>query len=466
MSVIKYSYSDTKPPSYYINSRKNWFLLSSFLYLFSNGSLLYLNKIGIPFILHPFIVKTKTILIYTNKVGITLLILTTITTTLIFLFGKNPYNRGRIYIRLKQNYLANKIQKSMIDTKLFNPRYGREGFEVGAVYPSLTKPMFIEIEIVGATADILQKSENLLNASLKGVFKNLVISHTSSDRTGRWFRIYLIDSSKNNQYIPNDISDFISKKNYQFKLDNGTTWDISKSPHALIAGKTGSGKTYALYGLILQMLILKSEIFIIDPKNSELNLLSEILSTNNVSSEVNTTLEIIDNLLTVLDERQKLIKSLVKKNNLFDVDFTHFPQINPIFLLIDEVGALQSSFSDNKIAKKFNADLKQLILKGRSVGINIILITQQPNAQNIPTEIRDQLGLRLLLGNSSVQSRQMTFGEGYNYPEMEFNQGEGLFLLDGVVNSPTRIKTINLSHLGNNLLPIFKMAQQVKNAPK
>lgn len=461
MAKIVYAKNDKKPLHYYITFAS--------LYLVSVG-IIILGK-GIDWLLvylratlfkMPYLSYGSDISNFLLQLGLTLFIVTILTHLIKFLFANNPYNKGRILKRIKQYIMARKIQQAMIDNRLFNPRHGREGIEVGDVQPSLSNPMFIDIELVGNTLNDLEKSGPLLNATLKGVFKNFVVNQISHDVTGRWFRIYLWNSSKSNRLKPLQLDELITEKDYQYKLTKQVVWDISKNPHGLIAGKTGSGKTYALYGLILQMLQHSNNVYIADPKKADLSSLSDIFPEGHVSSNADDIEIMIENAVSLMHERQEKIIELSRKLNLFDADFTDIPEMKPIFILIDEISALMSSFDEPKKAKNFNKHLKQLIMKGRSAGVNIILLTQQPNAQTVPTDIRDQLGLRILLGDNSLQTKQMVFGEGYTYPQIETAKGTGLFFINGTVQSPSLMETSDLSNLGNNLLPIFKIAQQIQ----
>lgn len=88
----------------------------------------------------------------------------------------------------------------------------------------------------------------------------------------------------------------------------------------------------------------------------------------------------------------------------------------------------------------------------------MVLIAQQANAQNIPTEIRSQMSLRVGLGKQSSQERVMTFGDGYEYPSVEAGIGRGLFYLDGLTNNPRLIECTDLSQLGEKPFAIFSKA--------
>lgn len=375
-----------------------------------------------------------------------------------FLFFNNPFNRGNFKLRWNQQKMANQIQQGLIDEGIVNPRNKSYGVEVADVFPNLSEQsLSVYVEVVGATGSDLTKVEGLVNASLKNKFENLVIKDLDQDDNGRWYTFYLTDTSISQRLSPHTLNDLIPDQSHILQLMKNVRWDVSKVPHALITGGTGGGKSYFIYGLILQILLGESEIFIADPKRAELTNLKYVLPEKSVFSDTESIAELVHNLVTVMQDRQENITEQAKQHKKMGVDFTDF-SIQPIYLLIDEVGALIASFDDIKKSKPFFADLKQLAMKGRSAGIILVLITQQANANTVPTDIRDQLGLRILLGNSSMQNRLMVFGDGFDYPKTKFPRGSGLYLLDGVTNTPSKIETMDLTSLSNEPLELFHEA--------
>lgn len=390
--------------------------------------------------------------------GFLSLFITAMFTIISFLFLGNPFNRGNIKLRWKQHQMRKQIQQGLIDEGVVNPRNKRTGVEVGDIFPDLSEDsLFVRVEVVGATANDLKKVEGLVNASLRGRFENLIIKDISQDDNGRWYTFYLTNTAISKRLSPETLDDLIPKHSHILQLMKNVSWDVSKAPHALITGGTGSGKSYFVYGLILQILLSNSEIFVADPKRAELSNLKYILPQGTVSSDSQTIAELVQKLVITMHERQDKITVQAKQLKKMGVDFTDF-DMNPMYLFIDEVGALMASFEDAKQSKSFIANLKQLAMKGRSAGIILVLITQQANATTIPTDIRDQLGLRILLGTSLVQNRLMVFGDGFDYPRTNFPRGTGLFLLEGVTTTPSRIETTNLTSLSNEPLELFYQA--------
>lgn len=195
------------------------------------------------------------------------------------------------------------------------------------------------------------------------------------------------------QYIPNKIL-----------LDKQKVWDYDHNPHALIAGTTGSGKTYFVNYLICNLVYQKADVTFIDPKFADIKAMGELINSNKTACEENKIAKLVREFSEVMVERQKIIADSGKVNATYR-DFNMLPQ----FLIFDELSAFKST-ADKKIVAEVEAYLKKIILMGRSVGSFVILIAQQPNATIIETGIRDQLGLKVALGNIKNELRLMMFG--------------------------------------------------------
>jgi DNA segregation ATPase FtsK/SpoIIIE and related proteins len=222
---------------------------------------------------------------------------------------------------------------------------------------------------------------------------------------------------------------------YIVKLNEQFDWDLIQHPHALIAGGTGTGKTALLLALIL---MINGEIAIIDPKRSDLFNVGKQYFANSTVSETTQIIELLKNYTQIMDDRytqlfnsKTIIGASIKDLNL-----------QPIFLFFDEVAAAVVN-ADNKEKKEMIKYLTQLILKGRQAGINIVLATQRPDADIIPANLRDQLSIRIGLGNLSKEGQRMMFGsldrELLNFSSSE--KGLGYIQISGLHQQPQEFRS-------------------------
>ncbi|OPJ55650.1 DNA translocase FtsK [Alkalithermobacter paradoxus] len=175
----------------------------------------------------------------------------------------------------------------------------------------------------------------------------------------------------------------------------------SNSPHLLIAGQTGSGKSVLVNVILSSIMSMYTpeevELILVDPKFVELTLFEDSEYTRNrqAATEPEEAVNLLDELVSEMDSRYRLFKSSRAKN------ITEYNKKNPdnklkrILMVFDEYGAMIESSSEVR-AKLENA-IKQLSQKARAAGIHIIICTQTPKAEIITTTIRNNLTARIAL---------------------------------------------------------------------
>ncbi|WP_088808937.1 MULTISPECIES: FtsK/SpoIIIE domain-containing protein [unclassified Listeria] len=216
--------------------------------------------------------------------------------------------------------------------------------------------------------------------------------------------------------------------NYEIVLMDGLVWNIAKTPHGLIVGGTGGGKTYFLFTILLNLLKMGAKVSIYDVKRSALASLNDTLP--GVFIEGN---KIIQNLRETYENMIKRFDAIrARTDYMAGKDFTYY-KLRPVVVIIDEFVALQQSFMKKEDKEKFGYYLRQIVLMGREAGYFLILTTQRPDASFMPGDIRDQLGIRIALGKMSSEGYSMAFGSvDKTFVNFEGEKGRGYCFLDGV----------------------------------
>jgi S-DNA-T family DNA segregation ATPase FtsK/SpoIIIE len=245
--------------------------------------------------------------------------------------------------------------------------------------------------------------------------------------------------------------------------------DVSKMPHILIAGTTGSGKSVAINALVLSLLYKatpdKVKMILIDPKMLELSVYEGI---PHLLAPVVTDMRQAGNALNwcvaEMDKRYKLMSEFGVRNlagfnqklkesqekgepltNPFSLDQENpelLEELPLIVIVIDELADLMMT-----MGKKIEALIARLAQKARASGIHLILATQRPSVDvitglikaNIPTRIAfqvsskidsrtilDQMGAETLLGKGDM----LYMPPGTSYP----NRIHGAFVSDQEVH--------------------------------
>ncbi len=234
--------------------------------------------------------------------------------------------------------------------------------------------------------------------------------------------------------------------------------DLAKTPHLLVAGTTGSGKSVGVNAMILSMLY-KSEpehvrLIMVDPKMLELSIYEGI---PHLLAPVVTDMKQAANALhwcvTEMEKRYKLmsamgvrnIASLNGKIKEAEKKGEHIP--NPLSLtpetpeplktmpfivvIIDELADLMMV-----VGKKVEEQIARLAQKARAAGIHLVLATQRPSVDVITGLIKANIPTRLSFQVSSkIDSRTILDQMG---AEALLGQGDMLYLAPGT-GYPTRV---------------------------
>jgi S-DNA-T family DNA segregation ATPase FtsK/SpoIIIE len=206
------------------------------------------------------------------------------------------------------------------------------------------------------------------------------------------------------------------------------TVDLAQTPHLLIAGSTGSGKSVCVNSLILSILYQRSpadcRLILIDPKIVELKLYNDIphLLTP-VITEPKRAFQALQYCLYEMERRYACldsmgvrdIKSYNRRIRERNIAAEHMPYI---VIVIDEFADLMVT-----TGKEMESTVARLAAMSRAVGIHLVLATQRPSIDvitglikaNIPSRIAfmvaskmdsriiiDQVGAEKLLGKGDM----------------------------------------------------------------
>lgn len=269
----------------------------------------------------------------------------------------------------------------------------------------------------------------------------------------------LQDIGNNNTYceyifdrIPDNRLDFSSREvlNNTIQLTEKTSWKFSTPCHLIICGATNSGKTYLATMLILDYLRIKGkgggcDIYVCDPKSADLAIICRRIDLKKYGKLQNLSVsenEIARLLREVNDEMERRYSEwFTEDEHSFGKMWTDIDNAKPLVVIIDEFSAVLS-VANPKVAKEITGYFNNILLKGRMVGIEIVLIMQRSdissNSNNgLTGQQRDQFGVRIGMGNMTSDARRMLFGN----TDAEFQTvkeiGAGYIMIDGQHTKPT-----------------------------
>lgn len=198
--------------------------------------------------------------------------------------------------------------------------------------------------------------------------------------------------------------------------------DLSRMPHALVAGATGSGKSVCLNVMIMSLLYTNRpdelRFIMVDPKRVEMQMYNGIphLLTP-VITEIGEAVNALKWAVREMTRRYGLLPT-VNAKNLADYNARAEEKLPVIVFVIDELADLMMT-SKNEI----EGPIVRLCQMARAVGIHLVLATQRPSVDvitglikaNVPTRIAfavasavdsktilDQVGAERLLGRGDM----------------------------------------------------------------
>ena len=191
--------------------------------------------------------------------------------------------------------------------------------------------------------------------------------------------------------------------------------DLTKMPHLLIAGSTGSGKSVCINTIITSLLMTRTpdelKLILVDPKMVELSSFEDIPHLlNPVITDPKKAPAALEWLVRKMDQRYELlskvgVRDLKSFNDLEHEDryarlvekgMSHEEadevpkQLPYMVIIIDELADLMMTSS-----KEVETSIIRLAQKSRAVGIHLILATQRPSVDVVTGLIKSNLPSRI-----------------------------------------------------------------------
>jgi S-DNA-T family DNA segregation ATPase FtsK/SpoIIIE len=236
--------------------------------------------------------------------------------------------------------------------------------------------------------------------------------------------------------------------------------DLAKSPHMLIAGTTGSGKSVTIHTIITSLLYRNSpdnlKFIMIDPKRVELTQYNKIphlltpvitdakktiMSLKWAAKEMDRRYDILqaEGLQNISSYHKNVVEPEIKKlkNKKPDEEEKRIETMPYIVIVIDELADIMQTYP-----RELEAGIVRLAQMSRAVGIHLILSTQRPSVNVITGLIKANIPSRIALQVASqIDSRTILDMAG---AEKLLGAGDMLYL-GGEMSQPQRIQSAFIS---------------------
>ena len=230
-------------------------------------------------------------------------------------------------------------------------------------------------------------------------------------------------------------------------------FDLCKTPHLLVAGATGQGKSVGLNAIITSLLYKKHpaelKFVMVDPKQVEFSIYSKIErhylaklpnADKPIVTEPGDAVATLNSLVIEMENRYKLLVEASARNiKEYNEKFIS-RRLNPekghrflpyIVAIVDEFADLIATSG-----KEIELPISRIAAKARAVGIHMILATQRPDTKVITGTIKSNFPSRIAFKvMSQIDSRTILDTPGAN---RLIGKGDMLVLITGS-SEPTRV---------------------------
>ena len=227
-------------------------------------------------------------------------------------------------------------------------------------------------------------------------------------------------------------------------------FDLAKTPHLLVAGATGTGKSVAINAIITSLLYKKHpaelKLVMVDPKMVEFApykpLLRHYLAATPdtdpeqvVITDCDKVVNTLNSLVIEMENRYKLLMDAGVRNledynekfvsrrlnpNKVVADSLHHQYLPYIVIIIDEYGDFIM-----QAGKQVETPIARITQKARAVGMHMILATQRPSVNIVTGVIKANIPTRMALRTQSVvDSRTVLDAKG---AEQLIGRGDSLY---------------------------------------
>ncbi|MDP4096285.1 FtsK/SpoIIIE domain-containing protein [Paenibacillus sp. P96] len=186
----------------------------------------------------------------------------------------------------------------------------------------------------------------------------------------------------------------------------------SNTPHLLVGGTTGSGKSVTINSIILAMMCLyepsEVQFLFIDPKKVEFMIYENRTHTKQVITEIEEAIIVLEQLVEEMEQRYSLFarEGVMSIDEFVEATGSPLPRLVVVFDEFADFMEREKSLSD-----RVESSILRLGAKARAAGIHLLICTQNPKADIVPTNIRNNLPARLALKAADHHASKIIINE-------------------------------------------------------
>lgn len=242
----------------------------------------------------------------------------------------------------------------------------------------------------------------------------------------RGYITYCFELNEQTQTKIESPKDILPVGENEIAFSHDIVWNWKKTPHLLLTGNTGSGKSQLAQYIISCLLEQGVRVIYCDPKNDD-----DMRTYLKGKPVLYATKE--NEIAKVVRETEEQVR--LREKDLQSIGFEE-TDFSPIFLLFDELIAF-SKITEKKTFSETAQRLGALIVTGRSKRVYAGLILQRPDTTFVEGAIRDNLSCKVCMGQMSQAAYKMSFGSDFaSIKNYRHEIGSGLIYRQGIDTKP------------------------------
>ena len=315
-----------------------------------------------------------------------------------------------------------RLKKVAISTKIKFKKY------------KVDENVYLLLRLMKASADFDDRLENSIDklASLFGEIKEIA-NHS------KYYEVKIVIKEHKETLLihKNMVAEKIAKE-HKLKINKFITVDLRYNPGILIAAASGSGKSFYLMYLLVQMLKETNSIFVIDGKYREIKKAALQMGIKTVAHNLEQSIKFIEEVEKLINFRN----SQESRDN------------ETVFLVIDEylffLDKIMNEYGGKKV-KEIEKKLINIVLAGRSADVILVLVLQRLGAAKSKDEVglhlrmRDNIATKIGLGDLSPENFEMLFGQTKDSKITTKGRQEGYFKTERIALQSFRVDDIQLA---------------------
>lgn len=184
--------------------------------------------------------------------------------------------------------------------------------------------------------------------------------------------------------------------------------DLTESPHILLAGSTGAGKSVLLASIISGLACSKTpqqmKMMLVDTKQLDLTLFADLPHVCEVADTVEKVHLLFERLMNIVRQRTDKMKGIAR--NISEYNKLQPEKPLPYYVVIideladvigEDANLARAGFEPVSSYPRISKRLQNLVQISRAAGIHVICATQRPSVKIITGDIKANLATRIAL---------------------------------------------------------------------